>query len=137
MTKLEQRIKQDMEICDRATAGPWFWDSNVDCIRQGEGEAEQKHRFCKQVHLEYWSSPLNAEGPCASQIQNQKNDLPFIAAARTSWPQYIEALSKALKAIEQIQAMAGHPDAAGGCRLIIQKGNFVKEEISKLLGVEK
>ena len=105
-----RNLKADLEICNKATPGPWeCWLSAVQSgwmVRVGRGE------YCDSINTAYYpENKIRTEGygcdntfiadlnddeyHTYSSLQEQIANAKFIAAAREGWPHAIERAIKA------------------------------------------
>lgn len=89
-------LQRDLEICERATPGPWI--ANVDV---GDKRYDGHDEFI-------WGPKGPGYGTIAEigtfDRNNQINDARFIAAARTGWPHAIRRAIEAEKRVAELEA---------------------------------
>ena len=96
-------LKADLEICNKATPGPWIQDR---CNVSAQGYT---------LFITYVSG---------------KNDAQFVAAAREGWPEAIERAIKAEDEVERLRLMV--KSITGGLDEAIEAVHFLETENAKL-----
>ena len=120
MEQVEKRrdLREDLELCDKATPGPWQWDVNkhtwsvsleshkwivMDFVRWGMGSAQprfiQEGIFDKAVDLAIERKAHHV----GFDMDIMHPDAQFIAQAREGWP---EAIQRAMDAEAKLKAIA-------------------------------
>ena len=126
--KDERDLQKDLEICEKATQGPWFWDVNkhtwhvllegpkrivMDFVRWGMGSAQprfiQEGIFDKAVDLAI-ERKANHVG---FDMDIMHPDAQFIAQARTGWPEAIQRAIEAESKLTKIQRILREPAPFG------------------------
>ncbi len=98
----DDEIKQELEICEKATPEPWTWDmSDVD--------------FVWSLHRDYNHLPNDTILTCADAdfVSDAKPNRAFIAHARTNYPLALRELLRlrdAAQALVKVVHREGHYD---------------------------
>lgn len=96
-------LKADLELCQKATPGPWEYDGMHNEIHTPQGE----EYFL--IISECRAAP-DQEFICDSFGHHYDNNFAFIAAAREGWP---EAIERAIKAEEEVVKLQAERDICG------------------------
>jgi hypothetical protein len=96
-------LQKDLEICNKATQGPWYWTpEEIEC----------------DPETGWWGEPPSVMLPQVMGDDNGKgfvvwsnDDAEFIAQAREGWPHAIERAIKAEAEVERLTDLLDHYNA--------------------------
>ena len=120
MEQVEKRrdLREDLELCDKATPGPWQWDVN----KHFHGVRLESYKW---VVMDFVRWGMNGAQPCflqegilekASDLAIERKahhvgfdmdiihpDAQFISQARTGWPEAIHRAMEAEKRVTELE----------------------------------
>lgn len=120
-------LQADLEICNKATPGPWEATSESDeDVRVCQIENEECV-CCLALMGDYnWETEEWKEG----SIKQWNKDAEFIAASREGWPHAIERAIKAEAEVERLRLMV--KSITGGLDEAIETNHYLEKIIDGL-----
>lgn len=100
-------LAADMEICEKATPGPWeVSEEEMGHVIRMATALDDPGEYEPQHFIEYSHCLLYGDGKAQEkQLAEAKANAEFIAAAREGWP---EAIQRAMEAEKEIKNITAH-----------------------------